>query len=311
MDGFVNKEEYEESLKMIDSIDYYVADDFLDYFRGRMYLNLNQLEQASLYFNSFQKNYSYIPNVYDALLECYYKQGELDQIVSLFDVLEEKIELAPQAIHSIIKSNYSDMLSDSLYLQWCDEKSVDLSDSVNESPVSEALTEFQIEINTEYADPEESPLLQEDLDTFTSLDFFTFDEKYVVQTQFVRTEDSEPFEMKTTTSRKPIYLKYGEVHFEIDGHAHQLNVYQSQGLLANEEFKDYLFLPFTDLTNGNESYGGGRFIDLKIPEDNRMEVDFNKAYNPYCAYNHKYSCPIPPSENYLDVEINAGVKTPH
>ncbi|WP_321538818.1 DUF1684 domain-containing protein [Flavobacterium piscinae] len=69
-----------------------------------------------------------------------------------------------------------------------------------------------------------------------------------------------------------------------------------------------MFLPFTDLTSGIESYGGGRYIDLKIQEGKIWTIDFNQAYNPYCAYNEKYSCPIVPEENDLKVEIKAGVK---
>ena len=78
--------------------------------------------------------------------------------------------------------------------------------------------------------------------------------------------------------------------------------------MNDEGFEDYLFLPFLDDTNGEESYGGGRYIDLKIPEGDQMTIDFNTAYNPYCAYDAKYSCPIVPRENYMDVEVRAGVK---
>ena len=72
-----------------------------------------------------------------------------------------------------------------------------------------------------------------------------------------------------------------------------------------------MFLPFTDAGNGDESYGGGRYIELRIPEKDTIIIDFNKAYNPYCAYNHKYSCPIPPIENNIPIEIKAGVKKYH
>jgi len=79
-------------------------------------------------------------------------------------------------------------------------------------------------------------------------------------------------------------------------------------LKEDEGYEDYLFLPFTDATNGNETYGGGRYIDLSIPNGDQIVIDFNKAYNPYCTYNKKYSCPIVPSQNALDIEIFAGVK---
>ena len=78
--------------------------------------------------------------------------------------------------------------------------------------------------------------------------------------------------------------------------------------MQQEKYRDYLFLPFTDNTNGEQTYTGGRYIDLSIPDGDTIVVDFNKAYNPYCAYNKKYSCPIVPSVNNLDTEIRAGVK---
>ena len=75
------------------------------------------------------------------------------------------------------------------------------------------------------------------------------------------------------------------------------------------EYKDYLFLPFTDLTNGTVTYGGGRYIGLRIPKSgNKIIIDFNQAYNPFCAYSGNYSCPIVPEENNLDVQVKAGVK---
>ena len=87
--------------------------------------------------------------------------------------------------------------------------------------------------------------------------------------------------------------------------------YQNVKGAANPLYKDHYFLPFKDNTNGGESYGGGRYIDLIIEDlKSEVQVNFNVAYNPYCAYNDKYSCPIVPSENYIDIEINAGVKAP-
>ena len=117
--------------------------------------------------------------------------------------------------------------------------------------------------------------------------------------------------MKTSTTRLPEYKKYGELHFTIDEVAYKLNVYQSMDLKKKKEYKNHLFLPFSDLTNGKESYIGGRYIDIEIQDAAVWEIDFNKAYNPYCAYNHKYSCPIVPLENDLEVAIYAGVKKFH
>ena len=81
-------------------------------------------------------------------------------------------------------------------------------------------------------------------------------------------------------------------------------------LKKEKEYKDYLFLPFRDGTSRKESYGGGRFLDLKKPKGKTIHIDFNLAYNPYCAYSHRYTCPIPPPENELTIEIKAGEKTP-
>lgn len=99
--------------------------------------------------------------------------------------------------------------------------------------------------------------------------------------------------------------------FEIDGKTFKLNVYRNIELSRKKEFKDYLFLPFSDLTSGAESYIGGKYIDLKLPKGNAIAIDFNSSYNPYCAYNSKYSCPKVPLENDLNIEIKAGVKKFH
>jgi len=174
-----------------------------------------------------------------------------------------------------------------------------------------AVEKFQKDLNTEYADAKTSPLTAEDLKIFKTLDFYPISEKYFVTAKFIRTENEKPFEMKTSTSRRPLYVKYGEAHFTIDGKPFQLNIYQNIELSQDSAYKDYLFLPFFDLTCGKESYIGGKYIDLKIPQGDTIAIDFNMSYNPYCAYNHKYSCPKVPLENNLNIEIKAGVKKFH
>ena len=169
-------------------------------------------------------------------------------------------------------------------------------------------TEFQRNLNSEFKDASKSPLKKKDRRNFKALDFFKVDSAFVVQATFRHTPDEKPFKMKTTTDRLPEYVKYGEVTFNLKNKSYQLNIYRNLDLMEDEGFEDYLFLPFLDDTNGDESYGGGRYIDLKIPDGNTMTIDFNTAYNPYCAYNEKYSCPIVPRENYMDVEVKAGVK---
>lgn len=169
-------------------------------------------------------------------------------------------------------------------------------------------TEFQKELNAAYKDASKSPLKAKDLKNFEGLNFFKFDTEYIVKASFKKLNNEKPFKMKTTTERLPIYLKYGELTFELKGKAYKLNIYQNQELIVKEGYEDYLFLPFLDETNGLESYGGGRYIDCRIPKSDTIEIDFNKAYNPYCAYNEKYSCPIVPRENYLKTRVEAGVK---
>ncbi|WP_204345583.1 DUF1684 domain-containing protein [Psychroserpens algicola] len=182
-----------------------------------------------------------------------------------------------------------------------------LSCAQDKRPIA-GTTEFQKKINSEYKDATTSPLKDKDRKTFKGLDFFKFDSTYIVKATFKRTPNESVFQMKTTTDRLPEYVKYGEISFELQGETHQLNIYQNQGLIKEEGYEDYLFLPFLDLTNGEESYGGGRYIDMRIPESNELIIDFNTAYNPYCAYNEKYSCPIVPRENYIDLKVKAGVK---
>ena len=171
--------------------------------------------------------------------------------------------------------------------------------------------EFQDELNKSYADKEKSPLTEEDFKTFTHLDFFPITDQFIIKAKFIRARKEKPFEMKTTTARLPIYKKYGELHFTFEGNEYKLNVYQNLDLIKKEGYEDYLFLPFSDTTNGNETYIGGRYIDCRIQKELEWTIDFNKAYNPYCAYNYKYSCPIVPMENDLPIAIKAGVKKFH
>ncbi|MBE9484092.1 MAG: DUF1684 domain-containing protein [Bacteroidetes bacterium] len=164
-----------------------------------------------------------------------------------------------------------------------------------------------MDINQKFADSASSPLTKEGLPHFEGLEFYPADPEYILKARFVLNPDPEPFEMETTTARKPVYVKYGEAHFNLNGTDLVLEIYQSNKAKEMEEFREFLFLPFKDLTNSIETYGGGRYIDLKIPEGETIIIDFNKAYNPYCAYNHRYSCPIPPKVNHINIEIPAGV----
>ncbi len=186
--------------------------------------------------------------------------------------------------------------------------SLSLFGQSNSSSFIEEVKQFQQELNDQYSDSAHSPLLDKDRLNFNGHDFFEPNPVFYVQAKFKRTENEKVFEMKTSTSRRPTYKKYGEIKFKINGKKFKLNIYQNQRLMNNELYADHLFLPFTDLTNGEESYGGGRYIDLTISDSKTMIINFNKAYNPYCCYNSRYSCPIPPKENHLNIKVTAGVK---
>ena len=170
------------------------------------------------------------------------------------------------------------------------------------------LTEFQKELNASFKDVTKSPLTKNDRQNFVSLDFFDFDSSYVVKAVLIPYIEDSIFDMKTNTDRMHSYNKYGKIKFNLDDSYFELNVYEDQELTNEQNNIDELFLPFYDNTNGITTYSGGRYIDLKGSKDSIISIDFNKAYNPYCVYNYKFSCPIVPSENNIGLEVKAGVK---
>ena len=142
------------------------------------------------------------------------------------------------------------------------------------------------------------------------LQFYPLDPAYRVVARFEKYADSPWFPMATSGARPQIQRKYGRLTFTIHDTVLHLMVYQSQALMQKEATRDYLFIPFTDATSGIDSYGGGRYIDCMVNDirNGGLVLDFNKAYNPYCAYAVGYNCPIPPHENDLPVAIQAGEK---
>jgi uncharacterized protein len=142
------------------------------------------------------------------------------------------------------------------------------------------------------------------------LQFYPVHQRYRVIAAFERKENSKWFLMGTSGTIKKEYRVYGTVSFLLDDTTVTLNIYQSKQLMASPEYAGYLFIPFTDKTSGIETYGGGRYIDLekKDIKDKRCIIDFNKAYNPYCAYTTGYNCPVPPKENDMPVAVMAGEK---
>jgi uncharacterized protein len=142
--------------------------------------------------------------------------------------------------------------------------------------------------------------------------FYNVDEKFKVQCRFEKSTDTTVVVMKTSGKTIPQkdFVRYGKIHFTVHDTALVLTVYRSKALENNPQYGRYLFIPFTDITTGDETYGSGRYIDIMTTDikNDTVEIDFNKAYNPYCAYSAGYNCPIPPRENLLPVAIKAGEK---
>lgn len=142
------------------------------------------------------------------------------------------------------------------------------------------------------------------------LHFFAPDSTCKVLAAFEKINDVKGFSMPTSTKVMQQYYKYGKISFKINNRICQLFVYQSRDLMLTKDYANYLFIPFTDVTNGTDTYEGGKYLDITIQDiiNNTIVIDFNKAYNPYCCYIAGYSCPVPPKENALEVLINAGEK---
>ncbi|MGH9943994.1 MAG: DUF1684 domain-containing protein [Pyrinomonadaceae bacterium] len=171
------------------------------------------------------------------------------------------------------------------------------------------VVKFRSEREKEFRDPKESPLEADEVTRFKGLSYFKIHPAYRVSARFTRTPDERKFGMPTSAGKTKVYVKYGELKFVLAGLEHTLGVYQSEALSQTEKYKNYLLIPFKDLTTGKETYGGGRYIDFEIPTSEQVTLDFNLAYNPSCAYSPRFNCPIPPRENRLNVKIKAGEKT--
>ncbi|MFZ4862667.1 peptide deformylase [Sphingobacterium sp. Mn56C] len=142
------------------------------------------------------------------------------------------------------------------------------------------------------------------------VNYFPANSKYIVDADLQLLYGEKEFRMPTYDGTSNPYKRYARITFTIDGETQQLTLYQSVALFQNPNYANYLFLPFTDKSSGNESYEGGRYLELDATaiSNHKIRVDFNKAYNPYCAYSSGYRCPQPPVENNLQISILAGEK---
>ena len=174
----------------------------------------------------------------------------------------------------------------------------------------EEIKKFREEENEFYRNAETSPLKKKERKAFEHHHFYPIDLRYVVSARFERIEKIDTVVMGTSAGTEKKYQPYAMVYFEVLGEPCELTVYQSLKLREKEEYKNYLFIPFRDATSGKTSYGGGRYLDILIPEGDEIILNFNLAYNPYCAYTDGYFCTIPPKNNTLKVEIKAGLMAP-
>ncbi|HZY44267.1 MAG TPA: DUF1684 domain-containing protein [Anaerolineae bacterium] len=165
-----------------------------------------------------------------------------------------------------------------------------------------SLTEFRRQKDVFFKTDPQSPLMPDQRTNFDSLRYFPENPQLRITTKVEESSDQQIVPMITSTGAVKEYYKYGQFSFEVDGQTATLQVYQDAD-------RTYFFLPFVDATAPEETYGAGRYLDLEPEHGNTFVIDFNYAYNPYCAYNENWNCPIPPRENRLAVRIEAGEKT--
>ena len=180
------------------------------------------------------------------------------------------------------------------------------------SPYELSVQNYRDSIDRIFADSATSILLEEDLTVFHGLNYYDIDESYKVKARFRKLFFEKKFWMVTSTERTPRYRRYGVLKFTLGASKHKLTLYQNLDYLEKYPEYDGLFCPFIDSSKHLQSYGGGRYLDFHLKDMSKLIwVDFNLTYNPYCAYNYRYSCPIPPKENHLDVSIPAGIQRWH
>ena len=152
----------------------------------------------------------------------------------------------------------------------------------------------------------QSPLEDSLKKKFAGISWFEPDTIYRVIAKIEKVENGPVFKMEVSGSIADEYKTIAKLNFTLSGTEQHLEVYENQEL--KNKGVEYYFVPFSDQTNGKETYGGGRYLDLKSIAGEKLILDFNYAYQPYCAYNHNYSCPIPPAQNKLNIEVRAGEK---
>ncbi len=162
--------------------------------------------------------------------------------------------------------------------------------------------------NSSFLNAQTTPIPTEELSSFAGLKYFEYDPKWVVSAKVMRVYGALPTEMAATQNQFEQYIKVGYLAFEFEQKSYKLDAYQSVGSIEATKW----FVPFADLSAGVTTYETGRYLDLDVPPNaQNINVNFNYAYNPYCAYNSNFVCPIPPAINFLNVMVQAGEKKYH
>lgn len=172
---------------------------------------------------------------------------------------------------------------------------------------TQELDKYREDYRKSFLKHSEGPLKKDQIEY---LRFFEIDSSYRVDAKVERLSNQETLDFKTSSGKVKQYIPYIKAHFTMNQNIYSVTIFKSVQLMKNPLYKDYLFLPFTDLTSGESTYGGGRYLDFreKDIQNGRIKIDFNKAYNPYCAYSSGYNCPIPPKSNFINMTILAGEK---
>jgi len=178
-----------------------------------------------------------------------------------------------------------------------------LLSSIKVSKPSDGIVKYREQKDEHFRKSIKSPIKNKE--SFTGLSYFDYSEKYRVTAYLTFTKDTQVISMPRTDGKQSFYIAFATASFKIDNKLYTLKLYKYPD---DVQSKPLLFLPFRDLSNGVTTYSGGRYLDLELTNNKTITIDFNKAYNPFCVYNYQYTCPIPPEENSLDIEINAGEK---
>lgn len=171
--------------------------------------------------------------------------------------------------------------------------------SSSDENYTEAIYQFRTKYEENLRVMADSPFIGEDFD---GLSFYEPNPDYRVDAKSIPLTEKQIISLNTSDGKKRNYIKTTLLVFELNNQTDTLTLLQNL-----EDPTDY-FLPFVDLTSGEETYGAGRYLPVEPSKGASIELDFNRAFNPYCAYNEVYSCPVPPQENFINVRIEAGEK---